>query len=40
MLNTESDVANAIRIYIDGSKTKEGSGCGVDSRSLSLTIKC
>jgi len=37
--NSESDAANAIRIYTDGSKTKEGSGCGVYYRSLSLRIK-
>jgi len=37
--NSESDGANAIRIYTDGSQTKEGSRCGVYSRSLNLRIK-
>uniref|UniRef100_A0A6P7F9D2 Uncharacterized protein LOC114327928 n=1 Tax=Diabrotica virgifera virgifera TaxID=50390 RepID=A0A6P7F9D2_DIAVI len=35
----ESNVANAYCIYTDGSKTKEGSGCGIYSRSLNLSIK-
>uniref|UniRef100_A0A6P7H3C1 Uncharacterized protein LOC114346486 n=1 Tax=Diabrotica virgifera virgifera TaxID=50390 RepID=A0A6P7H3C1_DIAVI len=35
----ESNVANAYCIYTDGSKMKEGTGCGIYSRSLNLSIK-